>query len=321
MACLLLLCAIASICAAYSAEMVVKISKGGTSFILISGPMEINDDEKFEKIIANLDRAIVLLSSPGGSLTTGIIIGARIRAKKFDTLVAEETQCASACALAWLGGNQRYLTKTSQIGFHTSYEKIGSYKKISLSGNELVRSYLGALRIGDRAFSYITGPGPEEIQWLSVRDALRIGVAVNSLEETLIGATASQPATSFMSGGFETALRAAENFDATFRSEGIAGLSHAVKACYERAAQLRKLTSVQYCFTVDLLASDLSAWGKKRFNFPVMPYFTPSQVSNRAQQMLNSLGERGNRGALLTEWQDLAMLANLATGSAKPARQ
>lgn len=307
--------------AADSAEITVKNSKGGTAFVLLAGPMEGRDDLLFESKTANLSNAIVILSSPGGSLTAGITIGATIRAKRFDTLIAENTRCASACALAWLGGNRRYLTTTSQIGFHSSYVKIGDYKRISLSGNELVGRYLRALGTDDRAFSYITGPGPDEIQWLSVRDALRIGISVHSLEETLLGATASQPAASFTSGGFETALRAAENFDAKFRSMGIAGLSASVKACYERAAQLRTLDSVQYCFTIDLLSADLSAWGKKRFDFPVMPYFTASQANNRAQQMLDSLGEKGNRGALLTEWQDLALIANLATAATEPARQ
>lgn len=248
---------------ARSAEIVAKSSKGGASaFILLSGPMEVDDDEKFERIVSNLNSAVVVLASPGGSLTAGITIGATIRAKGFHTLVAESTRCASACALAWLGGNKRYLTGTSKIGFHTSYEKIGNYKRISLSGNELVKRYVAALRIDDRAFSYIVSPGPDDVQWLSVRDALRIGISVTSLEETLIGAKASQPATSFISGGFETAIRAAENFYATFRSDGIAGLSHAVKACYMRVAELRTLESTQYCFTLDLLASDLSVWGK-----------------------------------------------------------
>ena len=193
----------------------------------------------------------------------GLSIGANIRDKGYVTAVAENTLCASACALAWLGGDRRAMANSSKIGFHAAYVEAGQYKRESGVDNAIVGAYLNQLGLSIDAVRYITTPGPDEIQWLSVRDALRFGISVYSLENTLLGSTATGVAKSFASGGFKTAQRAAQSFDNRFRSCGIAGLSVSVKTCYERAAQLRTIDSVQYCFTLDLLSSDLSAWGYK----------------------------------------------------------
>jgi hypothetical protein len=210
------------------------------------------------------------------------------------------------------------MANSSKVGFHAAYSGSGQFKRESGVGNAIVGAYLNQLGLSLDPIAYITTPGPDEIQWLSVRDALRIGISVYSLEDTMLGSTASGVARSFATGGYQTALRAAISFDKRFRSDGIAGLSKTVSACYERAAQLRKLDAVQYCFTFDLLSSDLSAWGYKKYNFPIMPYFTPDQVNNRVQQILDSLGYNGNRGALLAEWQNLALIANLETAAEVP---
>ena len=119
------------------------------------------------------------------------------------------------------------------------------------------------------------------MQWLSTRDALRIGIAVYSYETTMLGSRSDGPALSTDSGGYQTAQRAVTNFYARFGSAGMAGMSNSVADCYKRAAKLRTVKSVQYCFTIDMLAVDLSAWGKKTYNFPILPYFTPSQANNR----------------------------------------
>src|SRR5215467_7996279 len=53
---------------------------------------------------ASLSSAFVAFSSDGCSLLAGLRIGEAIRRKRFSTIVPEGRRCASACALAWLGG-------------------------------------------------------------------------------------------------------------------------------------------------------------------------------------------------------------------------
>jgi hypothetical protein len=57
--------------------------------------------------------------------------------------------------------------------------------------------------------------------------------------------------------------------------------------------------------------------GAEEVQLTGVPYFTPSQVSNRAQQIL---GERGSRGALLTEWRDLARINRALSAAAAATR-
>ncbi|SHG45556.1 hypothetical protein SAMN05443248_1617 [Bradyrhizobium erythrophlei] len=151
------------------------------------------------------------------------------------------------------------------------------------------------------------------MQWLSTRDALRIGIDVYSYEATILGQRAIGPALSTETGSYEIAQHGVANFYKRFKSAGMAGMSFSVADCYKRAAELRTVKGVQYCFTIDLLAVDLSAWGEKTYHFPILPYFTPSQANNRTHDLLISLGIRSDLGKLLTQWQDYLLLANLAS--------
>jgi hypothetical protein len=300
---------------ALAANITVEPQGDGLSIILISGPLESGDSQKFwdaTKTLSN-KRGLVVFSSPGGLLAEGLAIGEQVRQEEFVSAVAENTLCASACALAWLGGRPRLMKDTSKIGFHAAYVQNGQYKRESGVGNAIVGAYLNDMGLNLNAIRYVTTPGPDEIQWLSVRDAIRVGIAVYSYERTLLGSQADAPALSTVPGGYETARRAVKNFDVRFKKAGMAGMSESVAACYKRAAELRSLESVQYCFTIDLYAIDLSDWGKRKYNFPVLPYFTASQANNRAQEILISLRITDDVGKLLAEWQELMLLANLAS--------
>jgi hypothetical protein len=298
---------------ALAAEIRAEPHDGALNVISISGSLEAGDSQKFWDATKAVPKGLVVFSSTGGLLVEGLAIGEQIRLKGFASAVAENTLCASACALAWLGGRPRLMKDTSKIGFHAAYVQNGSYKRESGVANAVVGAYLTDMGLNLNAVRYITTPGPDEVQWLSVRDAIRIGIAVYSYESTLLASRADGPAVSSVSGGYETAQRAVTNFYVRFKSAGMNGMSDSVAACYKRAAELRTAKSVQYCFTIDLLAIDLSAWGKKTYNFPVLPYFTAAQANNRAHEILDSLEITRNVGEVLSERQDLMLLANLAS--------
>ena len=79
-------------------------SNSGEAVMLATGRLMLDDEKKFESQTQNIQRATVVLQSPGGNLIAGLEIGKIIRAKNFNTLVPGSSMCASACALAWLGG-------------------------------------------------------------------------------------------------------------------------------------------------------------------------------------------------------------------------
>jgi len=82
----------------------------------------------------------IVFDSPGGSLLGGMALGRLIRSRKLDTLlapeyteerldkthpegfrervVAKDAVCASACSLAFVGGNTRALEEGALLGVH-----------------------------------------------------------------------------------------------------------------------------------------------------------------------------------------------------------
>jgi hypothetical protein len=104
---------------------------GGTTQIIISGPFVPGDIEQFKTLLKdNPDiNAVILYDSPGGDGTVMQGLSAIIRGRKLSTGVAGN--CASACAMIFLSGVQRYFTdlvptSDTSLGFHGSYESGGA---------------------------------------------------------------------------------------------------------------------------------------------------------------------------------------------------
>jgi hypothetical protein len=178
--------AILGLCISFSAEA-AELNKhaspnGGPDIIFVSGNLTIGDEKKFINVALNSEDAIVLFQSPGGNLVAGIEIGKAIHLKGFATFVPDAVQCASACALAWLGGRVRYMSNTAQVGFHAAYIDNGGQAAVSSAGNALVGAYLSQLNLPSSAIIYITEARPEGMQWLNFIDAQHYGIDVHPLD-------------------------------------------------------------------------------------------------------------------------------------------
>ena len=76
--------------------------------ILASGPIEDGDVERLERFIATAPiraTTAIYLASPGGSLYEGMRLGLLFKEHRIKTVVEGDEVCASACALAFLGGH------------------------------------------------------------------------------------------------------------------------------------------------------------------------------------------------------------------------
>jgi hypothetical protein len=129
--------------------------------ILVEGELMFGDEKKFADIAIQTSSAVVVLSSPGGSASAGVEIGKAIRLKGFATFVMPDFPCASACALAWLGGVPRLMSAKSQIGFHAIF--LGDDGKVSSDGNAVVGAYLSQLGLSSNAIRYIERRRPSAI--------------------------------------------------------------------------------------------------------------------------------------------------------------
>ena len=167
-----------------AADIAVRpLDNGSTTLVAIEGELELGDIEMFRLKTESLPvgRATVEFHSKGGSLLAGIRIGALIRAKKFTTVVPDGAQCASACALAWLGGTRRLVGEYSSVGFHTAYIVKSGGPTESGPGNAILGAYLSQLGLPEEAILYITHAAPTSMQWMSIEEATEFGITVAKL--------------------------------------------------------------------------------------------------------------------------------------------
>jgi hypothetical protein len=166
-----------------SAATIVAAPVGGpdTGAIVVSGTLKPGDDEVFSKHLMQFPKGLVVLQGDGGDLAAAIKIGTAIRLKNYSTLVPTGSSCASACAIAWLGGAPRILEDGSQVGFHAAYAlKDGQAAEVG-APNALLGAYLGKIGLPDRAVAYITSAPPEGMNWLSSDQAEKMGIELKTI--------------------------------------------------------------------------------------------------------------------------------------------
>jgi len=100
--------------------------------ILLKGSIDDGDTFDLKVYISKLPKkltVIVYLNSPGGNLREGMRLGRFFFENKIETAVETKTACASACAIAFLGGRDEtgkpHRTKASNsgLGFHSFYRE------------------------------------------------------------------------------------------------------------------------------------------------------------------------------------------------------
>jgi hypothetical protein len=166
--------------AAHAATIVVRpAADGRPPLVIIDGDLDSNDGDQFRSKTSFLSKAIISFRSDGGNVVAGIQIGESIRLKGFTTVVAGNAGCASACAIAWLGGTPRLMSPEARIGFHAAYDsETGQETGI---GNALVGAYLNKIGLPYSAVIYITQASPNSMTWLSIADAEKRGIEVRPL--------------------------------------------------------------------------------------------------------------------------------------------
>jgi hypothetical protein len=153
--------------------------------VVVEGSLAAFDEDQFAAKTAPLSSAFVAFSSDGGSLVAGLRMGEAIRRKRFSTIVPDGRRCASACALAWLGGVERFIGTSGKISFHAAYDAASDESGV---GTAVVDAYLRKIGLPYEAVIYIT-TASNEMTWLNMSDAAQRGIRVTLLsslaEETM----------------------------------------------------------------------------------------------------------------------------------------
>ena len=166
-----------------AATITVVPASGNTPAVVgVQGMLRSEDIEEFRLKIGNLSNAVVAFESDGGHLVAGIRIGEMIRRRGFATLVAPGARCASACAIAWLGGAQRFMGEPALVGFHAAYREGATGKAETGMGNAILGAYLNSLGLSEAAIAYITMAAPNEMSWLTLQEAAKYGIEVRAID-------------------------------------------------------------------------------------------------------------------------------------------
>jgi DnaJ-domain-containing protein 1 len=160
--------------AGYSDAATISVESSGPNkpaLVIVTGTLNIDDTNQFSAKVGRLSNAIVRLQIEGGDLVTGIQIGEIIRLQSYATVVPEGWRCASACALAWFGGNDRFMEARAQIGFPSGYN-------VELA--RAVADYLSRMLLPPSAVKYIMymWRAAPDATWLTVSDAKAVGIDV-----------------------------------------------------------------------------------------------------------------------------------------------
>lgn len=148
----------------------------GEMVVKISGVLTRDAIGEFQQAVGDERLVTVLLEGPGGNLSAGVEIGNRIRLRGYRTAVAPNSMCASACAIAWLGGTPRHLDVSSRVGFHAAYTDDNGKLLESGVANALVGAYANRIGLTDRSIVFITSAGPSEMNWLQTNAAGAYGL-------------------------------------------------------------------------------------------------------------------------------------------------
>jgi hypothetical protein len=160
----------------------MPLGKAGEGAIFVNGDITFEDREQFLLKISPFTGGVVIFNSRGGSAYAGIEIGKAIRLRNFATWVPSDSFCASACAIAWLGGTRRLMGSRALIGFHSVYVMDHNSPVETAPGNALFGAYLSQLGLSERAIVYLTSAPPESMNWLTPQQAEAVGISFRILD-------------------------------------------------------------------------------------------------------------------------------------------
>ena len=108
----------------YAAEFFIL---PGTKTLLMMGETQVKDVQILRAKIEDNDINALVLKGPGGSLKAGYALSNIVLENKLTITIPKDTDCASACSLIFVSGDNRIMEKGSRLGFHLPFVKFESW--------------------------------------------------------------------------------------------------------------------------------------------------------------------------------------------------
>jgi hypothetical protein len=310
-----------------------------TGLITITGTIIPGDSESFRQRIAAFPKGVVAFQSDGGNVAEAIEIGLSIRTKGYATLVASDATCASACAMAWLGGNPLVAGVGANIGFHAAYFLKDGQASEAAAPNAVVGAYYAKIGLSDRAIYYLTSAPPENMIWLDTDTASSLGIQISVVARPTAasppitqapttpsglqsptsssGVAPSQPTQFSDLDGM--GARLADNFLKRYKKSGMVGLNGSITECYQQVYLKPQTANVRYCIALDLLASSVDSEAAKQLHGEQLDFDKLPAVYERASGILTFLNVSVTDGLSSAAAVERAAMAKLANPTAPQA--
>ena len=188
--------------AAYAIEIEISYSDNRPLFppalwIHLEGGIQAGDTERLSAAMQpymhrEINEAIITFNSEGGSLAEGIELGRFIAQMPFVTLgqVGGSDQsngiCASACVMAYLGADYRYLHGNSRIGVHRfsapdSVLDSSATMAITQQVSSDVMAHIREMRADPELFQLMASIDSTEIMWVPLAELKRLDVVTDDI--------------------------------------------------------------------------------------------------------------------------------------------
>ncbi len=175
--------------------------------ILAKGKIDDGDTYELKLYIASLPKkpnTVVYLDSPGGVLIEGLRLGRFFYEAKIETVVAAKTMCASACALAFLGGrdnatgkSKRTKATNGRLGFHSFSREFDTDRKYSADDLKYVvqktqtevygiAEYLRDIKADPDVLRIMLHARADEMNFVSNDDAVTLGILIFDEKRTSV---------------------------------------------------------------------------------------------------------------------------------------
>jgi hypothetical protein len=171
-------CVAAACCSASAADLTTTLSRENRTIVLLNGELADGDAGRLRDVIkasTNSARPVsgIRLNSVDGSLLEGARLAAVIQNAKVATVVTSGATCARACFLAFVAGNQKFVSVAAMVGApgaEFSQEAAGEVPPIVR-----VVKRLGLL---DAIIEKMLNTREDEIVWLTHDDLRAMGATI-----------------------------------------------------------------------------------------------------------------------------------------------
>jgi hypothetical protein len=114
-------CVVATCWPASAADLTTALSRENRTIVLLNSELADGDAGRLRDVIRasmSSGRPVsgIRLNSPGGSLLEGVRLAGVIQNAKIATVIASGATCAAACFIAFIAGNQKFVSATAMVG-------------------------------------------------------------------------------------------------------------------------------------------------------------------------------------------------------------